>query len=65
MSKVLDSDTIITICAVCKRSCCWQGQFMCDAARYANIQRVTVGELRRYPNGEDESWWEKCLEVEK
>lgn len=36
----------IIICAECHRACCWQGEFMCDDARTADVVEVDIEELR-------------------
>lgn len=60
----LPDDFRITVCSECKRACCWQGEFMCDGARNADIRQKTIGELKSlqpYIDGEHWEWWEKDI----
>lgn len=50
-------DGKITICAECKRACCWQGEFMCDAAKDADIEIVTRRENIARGCGESTDYW--------
>lgn len=55
---MMGDETEVTVCAECHRACCWQGYFMCDDAKRANVVQLTVGELRAL-NLEHEKWWER------
>jgi hypothetical protein len=50
-------DTLITVCDKCHRASCWQGIFMCDAARTADTRQMTVAQLRAGHFGEHEDYW--------
>lgn len=54
----LPDDFLITVCTECKRACCWQGEFMCDAARTADITELTVAELKALQPTMDGEHWE-------
>lgn len=43
----MKDEDLITVCDACFRSCCWQGEFMCDEARTAGSTNKTVAELRK------------------
>jgi len=45
MKTELIKDRLITVCEECLRACCWQGEFMCDDARDADITEKPVSEL--------------------
>lgn len=53
----LSPDHKVTVCDACLRACCWQGEFMCDAAVGAGTVEKTVAELRASPHGETEEYW--------
>lgn len=58
----LPDDFMVTVCKACKRACCWQGEFMCQDARFADICDMTVGDLKALQpsiDGEHWEWWEK------
>lgn len=55
----LDSARKVTVCDKCFRACCWQGEFMCDAARTAGTVDKTIAELRAGDFGEHEHYWEE------
>lgn len=57
VTKALPDDYKVTVCAECLRACCWQGEFMCEAARNAGTVVKTVGELRAGKYGEREDYW--------
>ena len=52
----LDPDALITVCAECLQASCWQGKFMCDNSKNANIVEITVRSLRILQM-ENESYW--------
>lgn len=57
-------DPVITVCSRCLRACCWQGEYMCDEARYANIVPRRISTLiRRHGQEEIEhpDWWNRDL----
>ncbi len=56
MRKYLRNDDKITVCAECLQASCWQGEFMCDEARYADITEKTVGELREISMEHPDYW---------
>lgn len=49
----------VTVCSACLRACCWQGTFMCDAARTAGTVEKTIAELRAGKHGESSDYWTK------
>lgn len=53
----LKPDHRVTVCDKCFRACCWQGEFMCEAARAAGTTVKTVAELRAGKYGEHEDYW--------
>ena len=55
---VMKDTDIITVCAECFMASCWQGIFMCDKARDADITTKTVAELKKLKL-EHPSYWEK------
>jgi len=57
VSDALPDDHVVTVCASCLRACCWQGEFMCDAADISGTVEKTVGELRAGRHGEHEHYW--------
>ena len=36
----------VTVCAECFRACCWQGELMCENAKYADIVKKPISELK-------------------
>lgn len=50
---------VVTVCSACLRACCWQGEFMCDAADMAGTVERTVRQLRAGKHGEHEHYWRK------
>lgn len=46
----------VTVCASCKRACCWQGILFCEQARSAGTKEMTVHELVALAL-EHPSWW--------
>lgn len=40
-------DPVVTVCSLCLRASCWQGEFMCDNAYGANIVRRKISTLIR------------------
>lgn len=51
-------DELITVCAECHRSCCWNGYFMCDAAGHADTTELTRGALSMMDQ-ESPHYWEE------
>jgi hypothetical protein len=51
------SERTITVCDKCLRACCWQGEFMCDAAQCAGTTERTQAQLREL-NREHSDYWE-------
>ena len=49
--------TTITVCAECLMASCWQGIFMCDESRDADIVEKTREELEAI-HLENSSYWE-------
>ena len=41
-----DDEQIVTVCDACLMACCWQGEFMCEDARFAGTIDKTVGDLK-------------------
>ncbi len=58
MTMKSDTKTIV-VCAECLRASCWQGIFMCDKARDADITEKTRKELEVL-NLEHPSYWEEA-----
>lgn len=57
--------TRVVVCDKCLRACCWQGVFMCEAARGTGTVVKTVAELRALPddgNREHPDYWESYAE---
>jgi len=52
-----DDEYAVVVCDACLRACCWQGSFMCSAARSAGTTLKTVRELRAGQYGEHEDYW--------
>ena len=46
MRRDEDDSKIITVCDACLMACCWQGEFMCDAAKFAGTIEKTIRELK-------------------
>ncbi len=55
--KAKDDQRKVTVCSACLRACCWQGEFMCDAADMAGTVQKTVAELRAGKHGEHPHYW--------
>lgn len=47
---------LITVCAECLQASCWQGVFMCDKSRFANIVQKTRAELREQKREHSDYW---------
>jgi epoxyqueuosine reductase QueG len=47
---------VVTVCDNCLMACCWQGEFMCDAARTAGTRDMSVIELQ-FLKRENEHYW--------
>ena len=62
MRKYLRDDDKITVCAECLQASCWQGKFMCDKSRDANITEKTVRELREI-SYEHSDYWKNDLRM--
>lgn len=54
-----DNDKI-TVCSHCKLATCWDGEFMCQQSKTADIEVLTVGELKKL-DLEHPSYWERQL----
>lgn len=59
----LPDDWTITVCNACGLACCWQGEFMCDDAKFAGIERITIKDAREKPRGEHPSYWLRDVDV--
>lgn len=44
--KKISDETLIEVCDVCLRACCWHGEFMCDDSREAGTIKLPAGFLR-------------------
>lgn len=53
----------VTVCSRCLRACCWQGEFMCDDARYAKTVERKIDKLVELDMGEHPFWWNRDLYV--
>ena len=53
---------MITVCAACCRSCCWQGYFMCDEASEAATILLRVEDVQRLAL-ESPDYWQRQTEV--
>jgi hypothetical protein len=58
----MSDDDLITVCAACLQASCWQGIFMCDQSRNANIGEKTRRELKAL-NLEHPSYWKTDKEL--
>jgi hypothetical protein len=47
----------IVVCAECLMACCWQGEFMCEDAQYADVVEKSIEELKEL-NLESPHYWE-------
>jgi hypothetical protein len=54
----------ITVCAECLQASCWQGRFMCDKAKWADIKQMTVLELKKL-GLENSQYWKTDEELAK
>lgn len=52
-------DRKVTVCGVCERASCWQGEFYCDYAVNCDTKELTVYELHRNARGENPEYWFK------
>ncbi len=55
-------DAVITVCAECHRACCWQGVFMCEDSRNADVTKMSIVELRKL-DLENEQYWKTDEEL--
>lgn len=62
--RLLD-DFMVTVCSECNRACCWQGEFMCDDAKWAGTREATVAELKDIKASEHWRYWEKDSAAKK
>ena len=46
MTTDTEEEATVTVCAVCLCASCWQGIFMCDVAKFADITQRTKSELK-------------------
>jgi hypothetical protein len=46
----------VEVCADCLTASCWQGDFMCETARTADVTIRTVAELRQLALESPEAW---------
>lgn len=53
----LKENKLVEVCSVCKRACCWYGEFMCDNSENASTELKTVKELRKLKTEESEHYW--------
>lgn len=53
----INENKLIEVCSVCKRACCWYGEFMCDDSQNASTELKTVKELRELNRHESEHYW--------
>lgn len=61
MSKpdpITRADRLVTVCSECRRACCWQGTFMCDEARFANVIDAPISELEKLDLEHPDYWKE-------
>jgi len=58
LSHPIKKDPIITVCAACKRACCWQGKFMCEDAIGADTEEVRESELLKLKLEHPDFWKE-------
>lgn len=50
-------DRLITVCDHCFRAACWQGIFLCDAAKRAGTKEMTVLDLRNLAYEHPQYWF--------
>jgi hypothetical protein len=50
-------DRKITVCDRCLQASCWQGVFMCDAARSAGTREATVAQLALLRREASDYWF--------
>ena len=53
-----DEPVMVAVCSACKRASCWQGVFLCDAARGAGTIKMPVHALRDLAL-ENEDYWKE------
>lgn len=53
------TERTVTVCDQCHRACCWQGEFMCEAARRAGTVEMPVRELRKLALESPDYWREQ------
>lgn len=56
-------DPTVTVCSQCLRACCWQGEFMCDEARYASTVKRKISTLVKGEYGEHPDYWNIDLDM--
>lgn len=49
-------DTKVVVCSECLRASCWQGVFMCEKSRHADVVEKSVSELEEL-GLEHSDWW--------
>lgn len=54
------TDPTITVCAACLKASCWQGVWMCEEARGADITQKTVAELTDLALEHPDYWADEC-----
>lgn len=51
-----DEDKMVTVCAECLCASCWQGVFLCQKSRDANIVSLPIKALRAMGREHEEYW---------
>jgi hypothetical protein len=60
--KPISKEIKVTVCSKCLRACCWQGEFMCDDARTAGTEELSIKELMEL-DLEHPSYWKKPMKT--
>lgn len=55
-NRTIKEIKLITVCKECLRACCWQGEFMCEKAKFADAIEKSTDELEKL-NLESSDWW--------
>lgn len=56
----MTEEPTITVCAACLMASCWQGVWLCEEARQADITQKTVAELTALGLEHPDYWADEC-----
>ena len=53
----MSEEKMVTVCAECRRACCWWGIFYCDEARTADIMELPLSTLKQLDLESPHYWY--------